>query len=136
MPATHSSRRSSRRRRLPAREPLRLLLDADLSSHGLVRILEGEGHDVLAVGLRDDLRQLDDEILFAFAQQEQRVTITHNTADFPDILVTWAEAGRSHHGCIISHLPTNAFGEMAARFDRWFGRFPDQRDWLDRAVHL
>ena len=121
---------------MPAREPLRALLDADLSSHGLVRILEDAGHDVLAAGFRNDLKQLDDEILFAFAQQERRVTITHNTADFPDILVAWAEAGRSHHGCILSHLPTNAFGEMERRFDLWFDRFPTPDDWLDRAVHL
>ena len=119
-----------------ARERLRLLLDADLSSHALVRVLEKAGHDVLASGFRDDLKQLDDEILFAFAQQERRVTITHNTADFPDILVAWAQAGRSHHGCILSHVPTSAFGEMNRRFERWFGQFPTQEDWLDRAVHL
>jgi hypothetical protein len=64
------------------------------------------------------------------------LTITHNTADFPDILVTWAESGRSHHGCILSHLATNAFGEMERRFERWFSRFPEQDDWVDRAVHL
>jgi hypothetical protein len=121
---------------LPAPEPLRLLLDADLSSHGLVRILEDAGHDVLAAGFRDELEQLGDEILFAFAQQERRVTITHNSADFPDILVVWAEAGRSHHGFILSHLPTNAFGEMERRFALWFDRFPTPEDWLDRAVHL
>jgi hypothetical protein len=121
---------------LPAREPLRLLLDSDLSGHALVRILEDAGHDVVAAGLRDDLKQLDDEILFAFAQHERRVTITHNTADFPDILVVSAQAARSHYGCILSHLPTNAFGEMATRFDLWFSRFPGQQHWLDRAVHL
>jgi predicted nuclease of predicted toxin-antitoxin system len=121
---------------LPAREPLRLLLDADLSSHRLLRILEGARHDVLAAGFRDDLKQLDDEILFAFAQQERRLTITHNAADFPDILVTWAQAGRSHHGLILSHLRTNAFGEMERRFDLWFSRFPTRQDWIDRAVHL
>jgi len=121
---------------LPAREPLRLLLDSDLSSHGLLRILDGSGYEVVAAGFRDDLRQLDDEILFAFAQSEQRVVITRNTADFPDILAAWAEASRSHHGCILSQLPTDAFGEMERRFDRWFSRFPAQHDWLDRAVHL
>jgi hypothetical protein len=121
---------------LPAREPLRLLLDADLSSHRLVRILEGARHDVLAAGFRDDLKQLDDEILFAFAQQERRLTITHNAADFPDILVAWTQAGLSHHGCILSHIPTNAFSEMERRFGLWFARFPSREDWLDRAVHL
>lgn len=121
---------------MPARERLRLLFDADLSSHALVRILEEAGHDVVAAGFRDDLKQLDDEILFAFAQQERRVMITRNTADYPDILVAWAQAGRSHHGCILSQVSTTAFGEMARRFDRWFEEFPTKQDWLDRAVHL
>lgn len=121
---------------MPAHEPLLLLLDADMSSHSLVRILEDAGHDVLAVGFRADLKQLDDTILFALAQDEQRLAITHNVADYPEILAEWAAAGRSHHGCILSHVETSAYGEMKRRFDRWFERFPSRRDWLDRAVHL
>lgn len=119
-----------------ADEPLRLLLDADMSSRSLVRILIGRGHDVVAAGLRDDLKQLDDPLLFAVAQAQERVVITHNVRDFPGILADWAEGGRSHHGCILSHLPTNAFAEMRRRFDGWFASFPDRRDWIDRAVHL
>lgn len=121
---------------MAAHEPLRLLLDADLSSHSLVRILSERGRDVLAAGLSDDLKQLDDPILFAVAQAERRVMITHNFHDFPDILREWAEAGRSHQGCIVSYLPTNAYGEMAQRFDRWFREFASQNDWVDRAVIL
>jgi hypothetical protein len=112
---------------MSAHEQLRLLLDSDMSSHSLVRILETAGHDVLAAGLRDELKQLDDRILFAFAQHEERVMITHNLADFP---------GRVHHGCILSALPTNAFGEMERRFEIWFGHFPSPGQWLDRAVYL
>jgi len=118
------------------REPLRLLLDADLSSRTLVRMLGERGHDVVAAGLVDGLKQLDDPILFAVAQEQRRVVITHNVHDFPDILRAWAEAGRSHHGCILSFLPTNAYGEMGRRFDRWFGRFPSPGDWVDRVAAL
>ena len=107
-----------------------------MSSHALVRILDEAGHDVLAAGLRDDLKQLDDNLLFAIAQQERRVTITHNTSDFPDILVSWAQAGRSHHGCILSHISTSAFGEMRERFNTWFEQYPTMDDWLDRSVFL
>lgn len=121
---------------MEAGEPLRLLLDADLSSHSLLRILSELGHDVRAAGLSDDLKQLDDPILFAVAQEQRRVTITHNFHDYPDILRDWAEAGRSHHGCVISYLPTNAYGEMGRRFERWFRHFPSPRDWIDRAVIL
>lgn len=121
---------------MPSGEGLRLLLDADLSSHALVRILRERDHEVLAAGLDDDLRQLDDPVIFAVAQQGRRIVITHNSHDFPDILREWAEAGRSHHGCLISHLPTNAYGEMARRFDRWFGQFPSHEEWIDRAAIL
>ncbi len=106
----------------------------DLSSHSLLRILGERGHDVVAAGFVDDLRQLDDPILFAVAQEQRRAMITHNAHDFPDILRDWAEAGRSHHGCVVSFLPTNAYGEMSKRFDRWFQLFPTQRDWIDRVV--
>jgi hypothetical protein len=119
-----------------ADDPLRLLLDADLSSPRLVRGLSEAGHDVLAAGFDDRLRQLDGPILFAVAQLARRLVITHNSHDFPDILSEWAEAGRSHHGCIISHVPTHADGEMSRRLERWFGRFPTQLHWIDRAVHL
>ncbi len=126
----------TRARALARPEPLRLLLDADLSSHGLVRILTNQGHDVAAAGLSDDLKQLEEQILFAVAQEERRVVITHNVHDFPDILREWAEVGRSHHGCILSFLPANAYGEMEKRFARWFREFPAQGDWIDRAVSL
>lgn len=117
-------------------EPLRLLLDADLSSHSLVRILSERGHDVVAAGFAAELRQLDDAILFAVAQEQRRLTLTHNAHDFPDILRAWADAGRLHHGCIISTVPTNAYGEMQRRLERWFQLYPSQRDWSDRAVFL
>lgn len=121
---------------MAADEPLLLLLDADMSSNSLVRILSKQGHDVVAAGLGTDMAQLDDPVLFSVAQAERRILITHNVRDFPDILGDWAHAGRSHHGCILSHLPTNAFAEMTRRFDRWFTRFPNRHDWMDRAAHL
>jgi hypothetical protein len=117
-------------------EPLRLLLDADLSSHGLVRILTGHGYDLVAAGFVEELRQLDDPILFAVAQERRRLTLTHNSHDFPDILRAWADAGRRHHGCIISTLATNAYSEMEQRLDRWLQLHPSQDDWIDRAVFL
>lgn len=121
---------------MSAPEQLRLLLDADMSSHSLIRILEEAGHDVVAAGLRDDLKQLDDRILFTSAQSEKRIMVTHNLADFPDILVEWAAAGHPHYGCILSAVPTNDFRAMKRRFDEWFVRFPSPDHWLDRAAYL
>lgn len=115
---------------------MRLLLDADLSSHALLGILTRHGHDVIAAGLVPDLRQLDDPPLFAVAQEQARITMTHNVHDYPDILRDWAEAGRSHHGCILSHLATNAYGQMDQRLQQWFQRCPRADDWTDVAVSL
>ncbi len=117
-------------------ETLRLLLDADLSSQSLVHILAERGYDVVAAGLVEELKQLDDPILFAVAQEQRRLTLTQNSHDFPDILREWADAGRRHHGCIISAVPTNAYGEMERRLERWFRLCPSQDDWIDRAVFL
>ena len=113
-----------------------MLLDADLSSRSLVRILTGRGLDVVAAGLVDELKQVDDPILFAAAQEQGRLIVTHNSHDFPDVLREWADAGRRHHGCIISAVPTNAYGELERRFDRWLELYPSQDNWLDRAVFL
>lgn len=101
-----------------------------------MRLLEERGHDVLAAGLVPELARLDDPILFAVAQREGRLTITHNSHDFPSVLGEWAEAGRRHCGCIISYVPTNAYAEMTRRLDRWFAAFPANAAWIDRAVAL
>jgi hypothetical protein len=121
---------------MEAADALRILLDADVSSRALVRILTGRGYDVVAAGLVEELKQLDDPILFAVAQEQRRLVLTHNTHDFPDILREWADAGRRHHGCIISAVPTNAYREMEQRLERWFRLCPSPDDWIDRAVFL
>lgn len=82
------------------------------------------------------LKQLDDSILFAVAQVERRLVLTRNAHDYPDILREWADAGRRQHGCIISAVPTNLYGEMDRRLERWFRVYPSQGDWIDRAVFL
>jgi Domain of unknown function (DUF5615) len=115
---------------------LRLMLDADMTSHALLRILEEQGHDVLGAGFDATLQQVDDRLLFSIAQDGQRLFVTHNTHDYPDILREWAETRRPHHGCLLSTVPTNDYGEMERRFTRWFERFPEQTDWIDRVVFL
>lgn len=112
------------------------MLDADLSSRALLEVINRHSHDVVAAGLVPDLKQLDDPPLFAVAQEQKRIMITHNVHDYPDILRDWADAGRSHHGSILSHVPTNAYGEMERRLQRWFDRYPRAEDWTDLAVIL
>lgn len=91
---------------------------------------------MLPAGTVDELKQLDDPVLFAAAQELGRVLVTHNVHDFPGILRDWAEARRSHRGCILSFVATNDFGEMGRRFDRWLRLFPAAEDWVDRVVVL
>lgn len=112
-------------------ERLRILLDCDMSSHALVRILGDMGHDVVAADVEDELQPLPDPLLFAAAQSLERIVITHNIADFPDILRDWAESGRTHHGCIISTIPTNAYAEMEKRLSACLAAYPRQDDWRD-----
>src|SRR5439155_2228907 len=106
------------------------------ASHGLLTILPRGRYDVVASGLIDELKQLDDRILFAVAQEQRCLMLTHNSHDFPDVLREWADARRQHHGCIISAVPTNAYAEMERRLDRWFRLYPVQDDWIDLAVFL
>ena len=113
-----------------------MLLDCDLCSRGLVRLLEKRGHDVLAAEFMAGIRELDDPELFELAQRERRIVITHNLADFPDILVDWGQAGRKHHGCILSRLPANAFAEIVRRLERWLAAYPSQGSWRNLAVWL
>ena len=107
-----------------------------MSSRTLLRLLSERGHDVLAAGFDSELERLDDPVLFAFAQRERRLLITHNSHDYPEILREWGEAGRSHHGCILSFLPTNDFSELASRLDRWFQQRSSNEDWIDLVVAL
>jgi len=67
---------------------------------------------------------------------ERRILATHNSRDFPSILREWAETQRPHRGCIVSSVPTNAYGEMERRFGRWFALYPTQDEWVDLAVFL
>ncbi len=71
------------------------------------------GHDVRAA---DEERELDgrgDEELLALAAAEQRVMVTFDVKDFPDIARSWAEAQRAHAGLVIVvGIDHGEFGEI------------------------
>ena len=80
---------------------MRLLLDADISSEAVGRLLIAGGHDVGALDQEPGLDALDDEQVLELAQRDGSILVTHNTADMPCVLRDWLGAGRSHAGVIL-----------------------------------
>lgn len=111
---------------------MRLLLDAHVSGRRIGAALRTRGPDVRAV---DEERALDgyrDEELLVLADQERRVLVTFDAADFPRISREWLEAGRSHHGCaVLVGIRHNEFGTIVRALEAAFGTRPNPLDWRD-----
>ncbi|MGH7912154.1 MAG: DUF5615 family PIN-like protein, partial [Candidatus Dormibacteraceae bacterium] len=94
---------------------MRLFLDAHLSARRIARTLRERGHDVHAA---DEDRSLDgwtDERLLVLATGEGRIMVTCNVRDVARLARTWAEAGRSHSGCVLLvGIDHREFGLLAA----------------------
>jgi hypothetical protein len=109
---------------------LRLLLDAHLSATRIAEPLRGRGHDVLAA---DEERELDgwaDEALLAMASDEERVLVTFDVKDFPDIVRRWAEAGRTHAGCaIVVEIDDGEFGTILRVLENLFKERSAPAEW-------
>jgi predicted nuclease of predicted toxin-antitoxin system len=111
---------------------LRLLLDAHISSARIAAPLREGGHDVRSVDAERELDGWADEQLLALATDEQRVMITFDVKDFPDIARRWAEAGRPHAGlAIVVGVDHGEFGEILRALDALLAERPDQERWRD-----
>jgi uncharacterized protein DUF5615 len=116
---------------------LRLLLDAHVSGHAIGRGLRDAGHDVLALDEHRELEGLDDPAVLELAALEERILVTFNVRDFPDILQWWAGERRSHAGCVIAvGIAQNEFGLILRLLTREFMARPDQAAWEDLPVFL
>ena len=114
-----------------------MLLDAHVSGRAIGRALREAGHDVLALDEHRELEGLDDDVVLDLAGQEERVLLTFNVRDFPDILRQRAEESRSHAGCIIVvGIGQNEFGVVLRLLTKELGARPDQSDWQDLALFL
>ncbi|MGN6330690.1 MAG: DUF5615 family PIN-like protein [Motilibacteraceae bacterium] len=91
---------------------MRLLLDEMLGPR-VAPQLKDRGHDVAAVAERTDLRALPDDAVLTVAQDEQRLLVTRNVADFARLHQQWLADERAHPGIVM--LTTRAF-----RQDRGF----------------
>lgn len=111
---------------------MRLLLDANLSPRGIALPLRSAGHDVRALAEETALEALDDPEVLALAASEGRILVTRNGMDFAPLVREWAEAGRSHSGCIlIWTLDHSRFAEIVAGVERLLAQRDRQEDWRD-----
>ena len=115
---------------------LRLLLDARLSRRRIGRPLARRGHDVLALDADPTLAPLPDDEVLELAASEHGILVTHDVRDFVPLIRAAADAGRSHTGCVVSLLPTRAYGRLLRGLDRLSLEHPTQRDWFDRVEFL
>ena len=111
---------------------MRLLLDANVSTEGVGRLLAASGHDVGALDQEPGLDALDDADVLALATSDGSILVTHNVVDLPPLLREWLSAGRSHSGVILVHGVDHTAHELVAGgVERWLRRNPKQEGWVD-----
>jgi predicted nuclease of predicted toxin-antitoxin system len=111
---------------------MRLLLDAHVSGPRVGGPLSDRGHDVRALDREPEHEGLDDENVLALAAEDRRIFVTHNIADFPEILREWASGGRSHAGIILVYgIAHSEFGLIMSGIERSLELRPRQEDWVD-----
>jgi predicted nuclease of predicted toxin-antitoxin system len=114
---------------------VRFLLDAHVSGPRVGQRLQKHGHDVRALDQEPALEGIDDEEVLTLASGEQRILVTHNIRDFPDILREWAIAQRSHAGAILVYgIDHREFNLIARGIESCLGRYPEPEQWDDLAV--
>ncbi len=111
---------------------MRVLLDAHVSGRRIARALRAEGHDVLALNEDAELGELADPDVLALAASQERILVTFNHRHFAPLLREWAEAGRTHAGCIIvCWLGHSEFALILPGLRRLFHERPRQKDWVE-----
>lgn len=111
---------------------MRLLLDAHLSGARIAEPLRALGHDVRAADEERDLDGWPDEALLALANEEERILVTFDVKDFPDIARRWAEAERPHAGLAIGvGIDHGEFGTILDALDQMLEEHSDPADWSE-----
>jgi predicted nuclease of predicted toxin-antitoxin system len=114
---------------------VRFLLDAHVSGPRIGRRLREAGHDVRALDQEQALEGLDDEEVLALASHEERILVTHNIRDFPEILREWGAAQRAHAGAILVYgVDLREFNVVARGIERCLESYPEPADWIDLGV--
>jgi hypothetical protein len=116
---------------------VKALLDEQLSPR-IAELLHDRGHDVQAVGERDDLAGKADWVVLETAVVEERVVITNNVKDFRPPVAERLARGESHAGLIL--VPSKrsrrraAVEELAAAIERIFDEHPDGLESTERWI--
>jgi len=111
---------------------MRFLLDAHVSGPSIGGPLRDNGHDVRALDQEPEFEGLEDEDVLALATGDGRILVTHNVADFPEILREWAAGGGSHAGVILVYgIEHSEFGLIRRGIERWLELRPRQEEWID-----
>jgi hypothetical protein len=116
-----------------------LLLDAHFSP-AVSRPLRASGIDAWTLGEWHDgtyRHSLDGRILEA-AAAEARTLVTYDCKSFPDLIVEWAESGRSHGGVILVDEYTirqQDFGGQIRALRALVAQYGDEL-WIDRVMYL
>ena len=112
-----------------------LFLGAHISGRVIATALRDRGHDVRSADDERELDGWDDDRLLELASHEDRVMVTFNIRDFPRIVAEWAEAGRTHTGCLlIVGVDHGEFGEILRLVDAAVATRPDQQAWVGYTV--
>jgi predicted nuclease of predicted toxin-antitoxin system len=116
---------------------LRLLLDAHLSGTRIAEPLRARGH---AIRTADKERELDgwtDEALLALASEAERVMVTFDVKDFPEIARCWAEAARPHAGlAIVVGIRSRRVRDVLRVLESLFEGRADRGEWSDRTCFV
>jgi nucleoside-diphosphate-sugar epimerase len=111
---------------------MRLLLDAHVSGSRIATALRERGHDVRAADEEREPGGWADEALLALAGEEERVLVTFDVKDFPEIARRWAEAARPHAGCaIVVGIDHSEFGAILRALDQLLEERSDPGEWRD-----
>lgn len=71
------------------------------------------------------------------AAADDRILVTFNAGDFARLANSWAEAGRSHEGCLILvGIDHSEFGVILRRLQQVLERRPHQGDWRNLTMFL
>jgi predicted nuclease of predicted toxin-antitoxin system len=111
---------------------LRLLLDAHISGPRIAEALRKHGHDVRAAAEERELDGWADEALLALAAAEERVMVSFDAKDFPDIARRWAEAGRPHTGlAIVVGIDHGELGTILRVLEKLFEEHAEPGRWSE-----
>jgi predicted nuclease of predicted toxin-antitoxin system len=93
---------------------IRLYMDEDVMSRGLVKALRTRGAEIVVASEIGMSHKADEEHL-AYAAQQGLVLYTYNTKDYMALHVSYLQEGKSHSGLIFGDQQRYSIGEQMRR---------------------